>query len=70
MRNSQINSVPDTLDQKLWPQIEKLIDQNKKVENEFDIKNTDRAVGTRISYHLYKKFGNNKLDDKLSIFKF
>ena len=23
----------------------------------------DRAVGTRISYHLYKKFGNNKLKE-------
>ena len=30
---------------------------------EFEIQNTDRAVGTRISYHLYKKFGNNKLDE-------
>ena len=59
----KINEVPDTLDQKIWPDIEKLIDQNKTIETEFEIKNTDRAVGTRISYHLYKKFGNNKLDE-------
>ena len=33
----------------------------KKVEKEFEIKNTHRAVGTRISYNLYKKFGNNNI---------
>ena len=59
----EINSVPDTLDQKLWPEIEDKIDKKEKVNQEFEIQNTDRAVGTRISYHLYKKFGNNKLDE-------
>ena len=59
----EINSVPDTLDQKLWPEIEDKIDKKEKVNREFEIQNTDRAVGTRISYHLYKKFGNNKLDE-------
>ena len=59
----EINSVPDTLDQKLWPEIENKIDKKEKINQEFEIQNTDRAVGTRISYHLYKKFGNNKLDE-------
>ena len=59
----EINSVPDTLDQKLWPEIEDKIDKKEKVNREFEIQNTDRAVGTRISYHLYKKFGNNNLDE-------
>ena len=59
----EINSVPDTLDQKLWPEIEDKIDKKEKVNEEFEIQNTDRAVGTRISYHLYKKFGNNNLDE-------
>ena len=58
----EINSVPDTLDQKLWPEIEDKIDKKEKINQEFEIQNTDRAVGTRISYHLYKKFGNNNLD--------
>ena len=57
-----INKVPDTLDQKIWPEIENLIDQNKDSEKVYDIQNTDRAVGTRISYNLYKKFGNNNLE--------
>ncbi len=59
----EINSVPDTLDQKLWPEIENKIDKKEKINEEFEIQNTDRAVGTRISYHLYKKFGNNNLDE-------
>ena len=59
----EINSVPDTLDQKLWPEIEDKIDKKEKINQDFEIQNTDRAVGTRISYHLYKKFGNNKLDE-------
>ena len=59
----EINSVPDTLDQKLWPEIEVKIDKKEKINHEFEIQNTDRAVGTRISYHLYKKFGNNNLDE-------
>ena len=61
----EINSVPDTLDQKLWPEIEDKIDKKEKINQEFEIQNTDRAVGTRISYHLYKKFGNNNLDENL-----
>ena len=59
----EINSVPDTLDQKLWPEIEDKIDKKEKINQEFEIQNTDRAVGTRISYHLYKKFRNNNLDE-------
>ncbi len=59
----EINPVPDTLDQKLWPEIENKIDKKEKINQEFEIQNTDRAVGTRISYHLYKKFGNNNLDE-------
>ncbi len=57
-----INSVPDTLDQKIWPEIENNISNNKKNHKIYEIKNTDRAVGTRISYHLYKKFGDNQLE--------
>ena len=58
-----INKVPDTLDQKIWPEVEECLDSKQKNNKTYEIKNTDRAVGTRISYNLYKKFGNNKLDD-------
>jgi glutamate synthase (NADPH/NADH) large chain len=61
--NPAINSVPDTLDQEIWPEIENALDQSKKIDKKYIIKNTNRAVGTRISHHLYKKFGYEKLED-------
>ncbi len=58
----EINKVPNTLDQEIWPEIEKNLDNSEKIEKEFIIKNTNRAVGTRISHHLYKKYGYDKLN--------
>jgi glutamate synthase (NADPH/NADH) large chain len=68
--NQDINYVPDTLDQQIWPEIENALDNSLKVEKEFNIKNTNRAVGTRISHHLYKKYGYEKLDDNFLILNF
>ena len=43
-----------------WKKLDKL----EKINNKFLIQNTNRAVGTRISHYLYKKYGNNKLEDE------
>ena len=51
-KDQEINKVPDTLDEQIWPDIEKSLDENKIKKNEFLIKNTNRAVGTRISQYL------------------
>ena len=40
------------------------------IEKEFIIKNTHRAVGTRISYHLLKKYGYKKLDEDFLTLQF
>ena len=61
--NVEINKVPDTLDHEIWPEIEKSLDNSKKIDKEFIIKNTNRAVGTRISHNLYKKYGYEKLEE-------
>ena len=61
--NPSINKVPDTLDQEIWPEIEKALDNSETIKKEYIIKNTNRAVGTRISHHLYKKYGYEKLDE-------
>ena len=68
--SQKINNVPDTLDQKIWPEIESSLDKKTESKNEFLIKNTNRAVGTRISHYLYKKYGNNKLHDNFLKIKF
>ena len=68
--NLEINKVPDTLDQKIWPEIKNQIDNTKIFEKEYLIENTHRAVGTKISHYLYKKYGNNKLKDNFLTLKF
>jgi glutamate synthase (NADPH/NADH) large chain len=66
----EINKVPETLDQEIWPEIEKSLGNSEKIEKEFIIKNTNRAVGTRISHHLYKKYGYEKLDENFLTLNF
>ena len=66
----EINSVPDTLDQKILPEIKDQIGKVKIIDKEFIIKNTHRTVGTRISHFIYEKFGKNELDDNFLTLKF
>ena len=66
----EINKVPDTLDQEIWPEIEKSLDNSETIKKEFIIKNTNRAVGSRISHHLYKKYGYEKLDQNFLTLNF
>ena len=57
-----INKVPDTLDEKIWSEINDKIIQKEKNYFEYKTENTYRSVGTRISHYIYKKFGDGKLD--------
>jgi len=66
----EINKVPDTLDQKIFSEIEDKIGKTKIIEKKFFIKNTHRAVGTRTSYFLLKKYGYNKLEEGFLTLKF
>jgi glutamate synthase (NADPH/NADH) large chain len=66
----EINKVPETLDQEIWPEIEKSLSNSEKMEKEFIIKNTNRAVGTRISHHLYKKYGYERLEENFLTLNF
>ena len=61
--NISINEVPDTIDQKIWPEINELIENNQEIKKEYKIENTNRAVGTRISHYLYNKYGDNNLEE-------
>ena len=66
----KINSVPDTLDQEILPEIKDQIGKVKIIEKEYAIKNTHRTVGTRISNHLYEKYGSKQLEDNFLTLKF
>ena len=69
MSKKGINPVPDTLDEKIWNDIKEIVDKNKKTECEFDVENTHRAVGTRLSHHIYEKFGKDTLKEDNIIIK-
>jgi glutamate synthase (NADPH/NADH) large chain len=69
-KDPEINSVPDTLDQEILPEIKDQIGKVKIIEKEYIIKNTHRTVGTRISNHLYEKYGSEKLEDNFLSLKF
>ena len=59
-----INQVPPTLDKKIYDDIKNSIgEKNKKLELSYEIKNTHRAVGTRLSHYIYKKFGHKALEE-------
>jgi len=57
-----INSVPPTLDEKIYDDIKNLIGKKNKIETTFKIKNVHRAVGTRLSHYIYQKYKNEKIE--------
>ncbi len=61
-KNKIINEVPDTLDEKIWSDIKDKIEISKKNQFSYNIENTLRSVGTRLSHYVYKKFLNQKLE--------
>ncbi len=60
-KDKHINKVPDTLDEKIWSDIKNKIKTNSENKFNYEIENTSRSVGTKLSHHIYKQFGNNKL---------
>ena len=63
-KEKSINFVPETLDEKIWLEIKNKIQKNNKTSFKYKIENTHRSVGTRLSHYVYKKFGNNNLEDE------
>tara|TARA_B100000686_G_scaffold286146_1_gene310726 strand:- start:2139 stop:6638 length:4500 start_codon:yes stop_codon:yes gene_type:complete len=58
-----INEVPSTLDEKIYNDIKDVFNQKNKVELNYKIKNVHRAVGTRLSHYIYKKFNKEKINE-------
>ena len=69
-KEKTINKVPDTLDEKIWEEVESKISEKEKSSFHYEIQNTCRSVGTRLSHYVYKKFGNNKLSEDTLTIKF
>jgi len=58
-----INKVPETLDEKIYNDIKKNNNKKNKIKLNYEIKNTHRAVGTRLSHYIFKNFNLEKLEN-------
>jgi len=57
------NAVPDTLDADIVRDAEPFLARGEKMQLTYTVKNTQRAIGTRISSHIVRKFGMTGLPD-------
>ena len=55
-----LNAVPDDLDEKIYYEIKNLLKENKTIIKNYEINNTNRAIGTRLSHYIYKNFNSKK----------
>ena len=60
-----INKVPSTLDETIYEDIKNSINQKNKIKASYTIKNIHRAVGTRLSHYIFKKFGKKDVEENM-----
>ena len=63
MKKDNITKVADSLDLKMIEDLKPLFASGQKVQLSYNIKNTDRALGTRLASEITTKIGMNKLED-------
>ena len=51
------------MDEKIYDDIKNSITEKNKVRSNYKIKNTHRAVGTRLSHYIFKKFGKEGIKE-------
>ena len=57
------NEVPDALDIQILRDGKQVFEHGEKTELTYSVQNTQRAIGTRCSSHIYQKFGKGGLPD-------
>ncbi len=65
MRSTRIGrqEVVDTFDQRVLPELAPFLERREKVQLSYPIVNTDRAVGTRVSSHIVRRFEPDELSE-------
>ncbi len=61
--NTFRNSVPDSLDAQIIADARAVFERGEKMQLAYNVRNTHRAVGTRLSSEITKIFGMSKLND-------
>jgi len=51
------NEVPDTLDARIVVDAARMLEEGEKMQLAYNVRNTDRAIGTRTSSHIVRKYG-------------
>ena len=65
-KSNLINPVPDNnIDEKVWEQIKGKLEEKKEIICDMKVKNTDRAIGTKLSQHIFKNYGDKLLQNIL-----
>ncbi|MDJ0949434.1 MAG: glutamate synthase large subunit [Alphaproteobacteria bacterium] len=55
------NEVPDTLDAQMMDDVRHALEDGEKMQLAYNIRNTQRAIGTRLSSHITRKYGMDAL---------
>ncbi len=55
------NEVADTLDQRIFGELKPFLERREKLQLSYPVKNTDRAIGARISSHIVRKYSAKDL---------
>ncbi|TVQ29585.1 MAG: glutamate synthase large subunit, partial [Geminicoccaceae bacterium] len=55
------NPVPDTLDAQMVKDAAPMLEDGEKMQLAYNVRNVDRAVGTRLSAHITRRYGQDKL---------
>lgn len=55
------NEVPDTLDARMIQDARPMLEDGEKMQLQYNVRNVHRAVGTRLSAHITRKYGMDKL---------
>ncbi len=56
------NEVPETLDERIVGDAAPFLEYGQKMQLTYEVRNTQRAIGTRMSSHIARRFGMNALE--------
>lgn len=63
LKKGERNEVPDTLDAQIIEDVSPLFDHGEKMQLQYQVHNTDRTVGARLSSKIVRQFGMTGLKD-------
>ncbi len=57
LKDGERNEVADTLDMQMVVDAKPALEDGEKMQLSYDVRNVQRAIGTRLSHHIVKRFG-------------